>query len=54
MNVYLVASESYKLLKEEINKIIGDSLNVVKFDARLNTINEVIAEAADVEGSEED
>ena len=45
MNVYLVASESYKLLKEEINKIIGDSLNVVKFDARLNTINEVIAEA---------
>ena len=45
MNVYLVASESYKLLKEEVNKIIGDSLNVVKFDARVNSINEVIQEA---------
>lgn len=45
MNVYLIASESYKLLKEEVNKIVGNSLNVVKFDARINTINEVIQEA---------
>ena len=45
MNVYLIASESYKLLKEEVNKIIGDSLNVIKFDARVNTINEIVQEA---------
>ena len=45
MNIYLIASESYKLLKEEVNKIIGKSSNVIKFDSRLNTINEVINEA---------
>ena len=45
MNVYLIASESYKLLKEEVDKIIGKSLSVVKFDARVNTINEVTQEA---------
>ncbi len=45
MNIYLIASESYKLLKEKVNEIINDSLNVVKFDARVNTINEVINEA---------
>lgn len=42
---YLVISESYKLLKEEVNSIINDSLNVVKFDLRECSLNEVITEA---------
>ena len=46
MNVYLIASESYKLLKEETNKIIGNSLNVIKFDARENTLKEVLDETS--------
>lgn len=45
MKTYLIASESYILLNEELNKIIGSSLNVIKYDLRINTLKEVIDEA---------
>lgn len=45
MNTYLITSESYKLMNEEVNKIINDSLNVIKFDLRKDTMNDVLTEA---------
>ena len=45
MEVYLIASESYKLLKEEISKITCDSLNVIKYDLQTNPLDEAIEEA---------
>ncbi|MBE6156028.1 MAG: DNA polymerase III subunit delta [Firmicutes bacterium] len=45
MNTYLIASESYKLIDYEVEKIIQDSLNVIKYDLRTDTIIDVINEA---------
>ncbi|MBR4230537.1 MAG: DNA polymerase III subunit delta [Bacilli bacterium] len=45
MENYLIACDSYKLVKEQVDKITGDSLNVIKYDLRINTLNEVINEA---------
>lgn len=45
MNIYLITSESYNLINEELNKIIPDSLNAIKYDLRKDNINDVVNEA---------
>ena len=45
MENYLIACDSYKIVKEQVTKITCDSLNVVKYDLKSNTISEVINEA---------
>ena len=45
MENYLIACDSYKLVKEQVDKITCDSLNVIKYDLRVNSLNEVINEA---------
>ena len=45
MENYLIACDSYKLVKEQVDKITGNSLNVIKYDLRVNALNEVINEA---------
>ena len=45
MEAYLIVSDSYKLVKKQVEKITGNSLNVIKYDLKINTINEVINEA---------
>lgn len=45
MKTYLIASESYKLMDAELKKIIQDSLNVVKYDLRVDSLIDVINEA---------
>lgn len=45
MKTYLIVSESYKLLDEQVNKIICDSLNVIKYDLRVDSLTDVINEA---------
>lgn len=45
MNTYLITSDSYKLIDAEVNKILQGSLNVIKFDLRIDNIIDVINEA---------
>lgn len=45
MNVYLIVSESYKLLNEEIAKVIPSDARVVKYDMRSSSLDDVINEA---------
>ena len=45
MNVYLIASDSYKQINDQVEKIIGDSLNVIKYDLRTDSLSDVINEA---------
>ncbi|MBQ6841019.1 MAG: DNA polymerase III subunit delta [Bacilli bacterium] len=45
MNVYLIASDSYKLVDVEVKKILQDSLNVIKYDLRVDSLTDVINEA---------
>ena len=45
MNIYLIASTSYKQIDNEVQKIIGNSLNVIKYDLRINTLKDAINEA---------
>lgn len=45
MSIYLINSESYKKVKNEVNNIINNSLNVIKYDLKVNTIENVIEEA---------
>lgn len=45
MNVYLIASESYKLLNEELKKIVPQDGNIIKYDLRISTLEDVINEA---------
>lgn len=45
MNVYLIACDSYKIVEAEVNKILQDSLNVVKYDLRTDYLTDVINEA---------
>lgn len=44
MNVYLICSESYKKLNDEVSKIVTNSFNVVKYDLKTDSINDVISE----------
>ncbi len=46
MNVYLIACESFVLMKNEINKIVPSNSNVIKYDLRQNTLDDVLAEAS--------
>lgn len=45
MNVYLIASESYKIIDEKVKVLIKDKLNVIYYDLRLNKLIDVINEA---------
>ncbi len=45
MEIYLIASDSYKLVKEQVNKITGESLNVIKYNLKTSSIEEAISEA---------
>ncbi|MBE6148702.1 MAG: DNA polymerase III subunit delta [Firmicutes bacterium] len=45
MNIYLVTSDSYKLIDAEVEKILQGSLNVVKYDLRVDSLIDVINEA---------
>lgn len=45
MKYYLINCTSYNKIENEINKIIGDSKNIVKYDLRVNTLSEVLNEA---------
>lgn len=45
MNTYLVVSDSYKLLDEEVYKIISKFSNVIKYDLRKSSLKDVINEA---------
>lgn len=45
MNTYLITSDSYKLLKEEINKIVPDISLAIKYDLRTSSLTDVINEA---------
>ena len=43
---YLIASESFRLIDEEINKIIKNKENIVKYDMNESSIDELIKEAS--------
>lgn len=45
MQIYLIAGESFRLVEEEISKIVKDSNNILTMDLVNNTIDEVITEA---------
>lgn len=45
MNIYLIASESFRQINEEISKIIKDSKNVTNFDLTIDTLEDVLVEA---------
>ena len=45
MYIYLIASDSYKQINDQVIKIIGDSSNVIKYDLRSNSLSDVINEA---------
>ena len=45
MEVYLIASDSYKLVREKVNNIIGSSSNVIKYNLKVDSLNDVINEA---------
>lgn len=43
---YLISSTSYRLMEEEIGKIIGDEKNVSRYDLNYLTLEELIEEAS--------
>ncbi len=43
---YLISSASYRLLEEEINKIVGNEKNVFRYDLNYITLEELIEEAS--------
>ena len=43
--MYLVYGESYRLIEEEINKIIKDETNVITMDLSISSIEDVLREA---------
>lgn len=45
MKVYLIYSDSYKKIDEEIKKIISNSLNIIKYDLRVDSLSDAINEA---------
>lgn len=51
--MYLIYGESYRLIDEEIARIIKDQTNIVSFDLTQSTIEDVITEATYVSMFEE-
>ena len=45
MNIYLITSESFRLMEEEVKKIIKNSSNILTIDLLEATIEDVITEA---------
>ncbi len=45
MNVYLIASESYKIIEEKVNLLTKDKVNIIYYDLRVNSLIDVINEA---------
>lgn len=45
MNIYLITGESLNLINCEVNKIINNSLNVIKYDLRKDLLTDAINEA---------
>lgn len=45
MKTYLIVSDSYKIRDAEVEKIIQDSLNVIKYDLRVDSLVDAINEA---------
>lgn len=45
MNVYLIASESFRLIDEEIAKICKNSHNIIKYDLANSLLQDIIEEA---------
>lgn len=43
--MYLIYGESYRLIEEEITKIIGDETNVITMDLSISSLEDVIQEA---------
>ncbi len=46
MKTYLIVSESYKIIDEEVNKLVSPSSFVVKYDLRKDTLKDIINEAS--------
>ncbi len=44
MKVYLICGESYLLINEKINNIVGDNKNISIFDLSVNSLEEVLIE----------
>ena len=45
MNIYLIASESIRLIDEELNKILKDQLNIETFDLNMVSLEDILNEA---------
>ncbi len=45
MNIYLISSESFRLMQEEVNKITQNSTNIMIFDLLVNSLEDIINEA---------
>lgn len=54
MKVNLISGESYLLINEKINEIVGDSKNVTVFDLSENTLEDVFVESGYVSMFQED
>ncbi len=46
MNAYLIVSESFRLIDEQIEKIVKNNPNIIKFDMQEESIEDLINEAA--------
>lgn len=46
MKTYLIVSESYKIIDEEVNKLVSPSSFVVKYDLRKDSLKDIINEAS--------
>ncbi|MCM1053859.1 MAG: DNA polymerase III subunit delta [Ruminococcus sp.] len=54
MKVYLISGESYLLINEKINSIVGDSKNISNFDLNENSLDEVLIETGYISMFEEE
>lgn len=46
MNTYIILANSKTIIDTEIKKIVGDSTNIIDFDLKNNTLNDLIEEAS--------
>lgn len=45
MNMYLIYGESYRLIEEEIKKIVKEETNIIKMDLEISSLEDVLTEA---------